>query len=171
VKSSGYSNILITGGAGFVGSNLAVAFQQRYPQSDITCLDNLKRRGSELNLPRLQAAGIRFVHGDIRNREDLDLNQNVDLLIECSAEPSVLAGFDNSPDYLINTNLVGTVNCLEVARRQKADMIFLSTGRLLSRENRRHGKKMSFYFLFMPRIAVGSNALDRRSVSGACQVG
>jgi len=130
VKSSGYSNILITGGAGFVGSNLAVAFQQRYPQSDITCLDNLKRRGSELNLPRLQAAGIRFVHGDIRNREDLDLNQNVDLLIECSAEPSVLAGFDNSPDYLINTNLVGTVNCLEVARRQKADMIFLSTSRV-----------------------------------------
>ena len=44
-------------------------------------------------------------------------------------------------------------------------------GRLLSRENRRHGKKMVFYFLFMPRIAVGSNALDRRSVSGACQVG
>jgi len=32
-------------------------------------------------------------------------------------------------------------------------------GRLLSRENRRHGKKMVFYFLFMPRIAVGSNAL------------
>jgi len=45
-----------------------------------------------------------------------------------------------------------------------------SNGRLLSRENRRHGKKMSFYFLFMPRIAVGSNAFDRRSVSGACQV-
>ena len=35
----------------------------------------------------------------------------------------------------------------------------VSIGRLLSRENRRHGKKMSFYFLFMPRIAVGSNAL------------
>jgi len=39
----------------------------------------------------------------------------------------------------------------------------LPFGRLLSRENRRHGKKMSFYFLFMPRIAVGSNALVGRS--------
>jgi hypothetical protein len=41
--------------------------------------------------------------------------------------------------------------------------------RLLSRENRRHEKEMSFYFLIMLRIAVGSNALDRRSVSGAYQ--
>jgi len=39
----------------------------------------------------------------------------------------------------------------------------ITNGRLLSRENRRHGKKMSFYFLFMPRIAVGSNALVGRS--------
>ena len=49
--------ILVTGGAGFVGSNLAMAFKAKYPDQEILVLDNLKRRGSEYNLPRLAAAG------------------------------------------------------------------------------------------------------------------
>ncbi len=122
--------ILITGGAGFVGSNLAMAFKARYPKQNIIVLDNLKRRGSEFNLPRLAAAGITFVHGDIRNTEDLQFEAKIDLLLECSAEPSVLAGFGGSPEYLVNTNLVGTINCLEVCRKHKADVVFLSTSRV-----------------------------------------
>ncbi len=124
-----YKNILITGGAGFVGSNLALKLKRDYPKANITVLDNLKRRGSELSLKRLKAAAIDFVHGDIRNREDL-VFEKVDLLLECSAEPSVLAGIGSSPDYLMNTNLVGTLNCLEVARQHKADSLFLSTSRV-----------------------------------------
>jgi CDP-paratose 2-epimerase len=124
-----YKNILITGGAGFVGSNVALKLKQDYPDSAITVLDNLKRRGSELSLKRLKAAGIEFVHGDIRNREDL-VFEKVDLLIECSAEPSVMAGINSSPDYLMNTNLVGTLNCLELAREHDAACVFLSTSRV-----------------------------------------
>lgn len=124
-----YQDILITGGAGFVGSNLALKLKQDFPDSNITVLDNLKRRGSELSLKRLKAASIDFVHGDIRNREDL-VFKKVDLLLECSAEPSVLAGIDSSPDYLMNTNLVGTLNCLEVARQHGAASLFLSTSRV-----------------------------------------
>ncbi len=122
-----YNDVLITGGAGFVGSNLAIKLKEDYPSLNITVLDNLKRRGSELSLRRLKDAGVEFVHGDIRNREDL-IFEKVDLLLECSAEPSVLAGINSSPDYLMNTNLVGTLNCLEVAREHGAASIFLSTG-------------------------------------------
>jgi len=124
-----YRNILITGGCGFVGSNLAIKLKADYPDVSITCLDNLKRRGSELAIPRLKAADIEFLHGDIRNKEDFDI-ENIDLLLECSAEPSVLAGIDSSPDYLINTNLIGTVNCLEFARKNNSAVLFLSTSRV-----------------------------------------
>ncbi len=125
-----YATLLITGGAGFVGSNLACSFKKEFPDLHVICLDNLKRRGSELNLPRLKSMNIEFVHGDIRNREDLDLGRTIDLLIDCSAEPSVLAGHNESPEYLIHSNLTGTIHCLELARKHQADVIYLSTSRV-----------------------------------------
>jgi len=124
------SHILITGGAGFVGSTLAVGLKERHPAWSITALDNLKRRGSELNLSRLQARAVQFRHGDIRNAEDVMIDEAVDVIIECSAEPSVLAGYGESPEYLVNTNLGGTLRCLELARNRKAAFLFLSTSRV-----------------------------------------
>ncbi len=123
-------SLLITGGAGFVGSALALQFKQTYPDCQIIAFDNLKRRGSELNLPRLRAAGIEFVHGDIRTKDDFAGLPAVQAVIEASAEPSVLAGLTSAPDYLINTNLGGTVNCLNYARQHDAAFVFLSTSRI-----------------------------------------
>ncbi|OGG99700.1 MAG: 3-beta hydroxysteroid dehydrogenase [Candidatus Lambdaproteobacteria bacterium RIFOXYD1_FULL_56_27] len=123
-------NFLITGGCGFVGSSLALSLKAKDPTRRVLALDNLKRRGSELNLPRLKAAGVEFVHGDIRNQEDLEAVGEVDLLLECSAEPSVLAGLTGSPAYVINTNLMGTLNCLELARQRNAAFLFFSTSRV-----------------------------------------
>src|SRR5262249_46830877 len=92
--------------------------------------DNLRRRGSELNLPRLRRAGVSFIHTDIREPADLQLDHRaIDLIIECSAEPSVVAAY-NSPDYTVQTNLEGAVHCLNLARRTKADMLFLSSSRV-----------------------------------------
>lgn len=122
--------ILITGGAGFIGSNLGIFLKNNLPGSEVGCFDNLKRRGSELNLTRLKKAGIQFIHGDVRNLEDFETLPQFDLMIECSAEPSVLAGINSSPAYVLNTNLFGTINCLEEVRKNQADIIFLSTSRV-----------------------------------------
>jgi CDP-paratose 2-epimerase len=122
--------ILITGGCGFVGSNLAIKLKQDYPSSKIICFDNLKRRGSELNIARLKEHNIDFIHGDIRNKEDFDSIGEISILIEAAAEPSVLSGIDSTPDYVLNTNLNGTINCLNFALKHNAKFIFLSTSRI-----------------------------------------
>ncbi|MDR4473443.1 MAG: NAD-dependent epimerase/dehydratase family protein [Nitrospira sp.] len=84
-----------------------------------------------MNLERLRRHGIHFCHGDVRNRTDLDAVGRVDTIIECSAEPSALAGLDGDAAYVRDTNLVGTVNCLELARRHQAELVFLwSTSRV-----------------------------------------
>src|SRR5436853_4511005 len=114
--------ILVTGGAGFVGANLGLALAGRDPSREIIAFDNLKRRGSELNLPRLRAAGIRFVHGDVRTPSDLDAVGPIDAIVECSAEPSVMAGVSGGggTDLVVQTNPVGAYHCLQLARRPQA---------------------------------------------------
>jgi CDP-paratose 2-epimerase len=125
-----FKKLLITGGAGFVGSNLALLFREARPDLDVTVMDSLKRRGSELNLPRLSEARVEFRHGDIRSTDDFDDLPPYDLMIDCSAEPSVQAGLSGSPRAILETNLVGTINCLEAARSRGAAFLFLSTSRI-----------------------------------------
>lgn len=124
------SSILITGGCGFIGSNLAVRLASS--GHEITVLDNLCRRGSEHLLQRILEHGCRFQHGDIRCPEDLDrLDRHFDLLIDCSAEPSILAGTKGmDARYVVRNNLEGSLNCFEFARSRKMGILFLSTSRV-----------------------------------------
>lgn len=122
--------ILVTGGAGFVGSSIAIAIKQYFPEVKVSALDNLHRKGSELNIPRLEKNGIRFIRGDVRNPKDIAESGRIEFLIECSAEPSVLAGKDGNTDFLIQTNLQGAINCAEFCRKNNAGMLFLSTSRV-----------------------------------------
>lgn len=123
-------NILVTGGAGFVGSNICIYLKEYYSNAHIIAFDNLHRRGSELNLKRLKEKDITFIHGDIRNPTDFLQIPPCDWVIECSAEPSVLAGFHSSPYYLVQSNLTGAINCLDWAKENKSSFIFLSTSRV-----------------------------------------
>jgi len=122
--------ILITGVAGFVGSNLALRLKEWHPDWELCGIDNLRRRGGEFNLPRLRQAGVNFFHGDIRCPDDFPRG-DIDILIDCAAEPSVLAGYGgDSPRYVIDANLVGLLNCLELARERRSKLFFLSTSRV-----------------------------------------
>jgi CDP-paratose 2-epimerase len=102
--------VVITGGAGFVGLHLALSLKREAPDRTVIEFDHLKRRGGELALRSLAAGGVEFRDGDIRNAEDLTDTGSLDLLVECSAEPSVQAGLSGGERYLINTNLIGTIN-------------------------------------------------------------
>ena len=122
--------VLVTGGAGFVGGNLCVALAARRSDWELVAFDNLHRAGSELNVPRLRAAGVTFVEGDVRDVDALNGVGPIDALVEASAEPSVLAGVTDGVDYLVGTNLVGAFQCLELCRRHGAQLVFLSTSRV-----------------------------------------
>jgi CDP-paratose 2-epimerase len=122
--------ILITGGCGFIGSNLAVSLVgENYA---VTCFDNLSRRGSEILLNRILEHGCKFVHGDIRNEEDFNkLKEDYEVLIECSAEPSAFVGSQgNDAMYVISNNLIGSIHCFEFSRKKKIPILFLSSSRV-----------------------------------------
>lgn len=119
--------LLIIGGCGFVGCNLA--FHLCTAGHEVTVLDNLYRRGSELNLKELQRQGIEFHAGDIRNREDLDMVRSPDIIILTAAQSSAVEGFKR-PRYDVQTNLMGVINVLQFARRSGAGLIFFSSNKV-----------------------------------------
>jgi CDP-paratose 2-epimerase len=120
-------HILITGGAGFVGSELAVRLSEK---NRVVVMDNLVRRGSESNLERLARHGVTFVHGDVRNPEDFEnLPKGIEFVCDVSAQPSVVSGYTN-PVFDITNNSLGVVRVLEFARQHRCPMIFFSTNRV-----------------------------------------
>ena len=124
--------VLITGICGFVGFRIAQFWKQSVPGIEIIGLDNLIRSGSEINRKKLSDLGIQFIHGDIRNSSDFEALPAVDWVLDCAANPSVLAGIDgkSSSRQLMEHNLSGSIEILEYCRRVKAGLILLSTSRV-----------------------------------------
>jgi len=126
--------ILISGICGFAGSSIAQGLLDRDSALKVIGLDNLSRAGSHLNIEPLRARGVKLVHADLRSPSDLEAIAAVDWIIDAAANPSVLAGIDGttSSRQLIEHNLYGTVNLLELAKRHRAGLILLSTSRVYS---------------------------------------
>ena len=122
--------ILITGGCGFIGSNIAVYLKKNNIKSKIYCADNFYRKGSIENKKRLLKKDIAVIKCDIRNKKDLNKVPEFDLLIDCAADPSVATGYKNGLRYLIDTNLIGTLNCLDLVKKNRAKIIFMSSSRI-----------------------------------------
>lgn len=126
--------ILITGVCGFVGSSLALALRALPDRVSVTGVDNLSRPGAARNLSLLRAAGVEVSHGDIRVRSDVDALPDCDRVLDCAANASVLAGVGGpgSPRQLLEHNLLGTINLLEMCRERRSGFTLLSTSRVYS---------------------------------------
>jgi CDP-paratose 2-epimerase len=116
---------LITGGAGFIGTNYAHRLLQRGER--VTVFDNLSRRGAAANLKWLQAqAGdLRFVQGDVRNADAVaTVARDVDVIVHLAAQVAVTTSVsDPREDFEINA--MGTLNVLEAARHAPGNPVVL----------------------------------------------
>ncbi len=123
--------ILITGGCGFVGSNIAIYLKKRIKKSIICSLDNLIRKGSIINLNRLRNYKIKNYNFSIEKFEKIKKLPKFDLVIDCCAEPAIEASKED-PDRVFATNLIGTFNILKKCITDNANIIFLSSSRVYS---------------------------------------
>ena len=123
--------ILITGGCGFVGSNIAIYLKKKLKKAKISSLDNLTRKGSILNRDRLKIHRIKNFNFNIEKFEKIKDLPKFDLIIDCCAEPAIEAS-RKDPDRVFKTNLIGTFNILKKCKKDNANIIFLSSSRVYS---------------------------------------
>ncbi|WP_091231813.1 dTDP-glucose 4,6-dehydratase [Microbacterium sp. 3J1] len=120
------SNILVTGGAGFIGSNF-VHYAVANTEHTVTVLDALTYAGNRASLSGLPEDRVRFVHGDITDAELVDrLTAEADAVVHYAAE----SHNDNSlhsPRPFLDTNIIGTYTLLEAARKHGTRFHHIST--------------------------------------------
>lgn len=114
------SKFLITGGAGFIGSNYLHNIVDKYPNDEFVCLDALTYAGNYENIKSLEGKkNYKFIHGDIRDRilvDSLFEKEKFDYVINFAAESHVDNSIKN-PTLFLDTNILGTASLLDASRK------------------------------------------------------
>ena len=112
--------ILVTGGAGFIGSNFVHMILEKYPEYNIVNVDSLTYAGNLENLSDIDTfANYIFVKADIRDREVVDgifKTQNIDYVVNFAAESHVDRSIED-PELFLTTNIIGTQVLLYTAKK------------------------------------------------------
>ena len=119
--------ILVTGGCGFVGSNISLFLKEKGYL--VNSLDNLSRKGSTYNLKLLKQNKIKNYKFNIENYKFFKKLPKYNLIIDCCAEAAIEVS-KNKIDKVINTNLIGTINILKKAKKDNSKIIYLSSSRI-----------------------------------------
>ncbi|MDA3789947.1 MAG: dTDP-glucose 4,6-dehydratase [Desulfobacula sp.] len=113
-------NLLVTGGAGFIGTNFVYYWLNKYPDDHIIVLDALTYAGNKENLTQARKnTKFEFIHGNILDQglvESLIKNHNIDTLVHFAAESHVDRSIQG-PDEFITTNVVGTHTLLKAVKK------------------------------------------------------
>jgi len=121
--------ILVTGGCGFVGSNLCLGLKK--DGHEVFSLDNLSRKSSKINFSELKKFEIKNYKIDISQFNKIKKLNKFDLIIDCCAEASVEVS-KKDLDRVMNTNLIGTYNILKKVKNDNSKLIFISSSRVNS---------------------------------------
>ena len=122
-----YKNIIVTGGAGFIGSNFVHYVYNNFPNVHITILDKLTYAGNQNNVKSILGDRVELIVGDIMDKELVDkLASKADAIVHYAAE-SHNDNSLNDPSPFIYTNFVGTYTLLEAARKYDIRFHHVST--------------------------------------------
>lgn len=122
-----YKNIIVTGGAGFIGSNFVHYVYNNFPNVHITILDKLTYAGNQNNVQSILGDRVELIVGDIMDKELVDkLASKADAIVHYAAE-SHNDNSLNDPSPFIYTNFVGTYTLLEAARKYDLRFHHVST--------------------------------------------
>ena len=122
-----YKDIIVTGGAGFIGSNFVHYVYNNFPNVHITILDKLTYAGNQNNVKSILGDRVELIVGDIMDKELVDkLASKADAIVHYAAE-SHNDNSLNDPSPFIYTNFVGTYTLLEAARKYDLRFHHVST--------------------------------------------
>lgn len=128
-------NVLVTGGCGFLGSHVCEFYAKK---GHVTAFDNLTKHeldrtkydaqaAREYVLDFLRSLKVATVNGDIKNKDELlRASENCDYIVHTAAQPAMTISIEN-PELDLSTNVIGTFNVLEVARKRDIPVVVCSS--------------------------------------------